>query len=79
MFFGKQLGAVAFLFYASCLTATPSSRENGVDTESGCDPLVPEYCMLPFPNDFWRIQDSNGDFHLNFTTNTFPKDDHGKV
>jgi hypothetical protein len=42
-----------------------------------CDTLVPEYCMLPFPNDFWRIETEAG-FRLNFTTNTFPIDDKGK-
>jgi hypothetical protein len=43
----------------------------------GCDPLVPQYCMLPFPNDFWRIKTENG-YRLNFTENTFPIDDNGK-
>jgi hypothetical protein len=34
-----------------------------------CDPIVPDYCMLPFPNDFWR---SNTTGQLTFTNNTFP-------
>ncbi len=38
----------------------------------GCDYLVPQYCMLPFPNDFWRVKTDSGNFVLNFTENTFP-------
>lgn len=33
-----------------------------------CDPLQPDYCMLPFPNDFWR-----GDGRLAISDETFPK------
>lgn len=33
--------------------------------------------MLPFPNDFWRIETENG-FRLNFQQDTFPVDDKGK-
>jgi hypothetical protein len=42
-----------------------------------CDPLVEEYCMLPFPNDFWRVKTESG-YRLNFTEDTFPVDDKGK-
>lgn len=49
---------------------------NTVASDS-CDPLVPEYCMLPFPNNFWRIE-TEGGFRLNFTEDTFPVDDNGK-
>lgn len=42
-----------------------------------CDELVPEYCMLPFPNDFWRVRDEKG-YHLNFSIDTFPIDDKGR-
>ena len=34
-----------------------------------CDPLVPEYCMLPFPNDYWR---SNETGRINIGEATFP-------
>lgn len=43
-----------------------------------CDNLVPEYCMLPFPNDFFRINIPGVGFRLN-VTDTFPADDKGKV
>eukprot|EP01043_Picozoa_sp_COSAG02_P042544 COSAG02_NODE_3624_length_6453_cov_7.466793_10_plen_459_part_00 len=33
-----------------------------------CDPLEPEYCMLPFPNDFWRV-----DGRLALSDDTFPR------
>ena len=42
-----------------------------------CDPLVPEYCMLPYPNDFWRVSTPNG-YRLNISNVTFPLDDDGK-
>lgn len=33
-----------------------------------CDPLEPEYCMLPFPNDFWRMEG-----RLALSDETFPR------
>lgn len=44
---------------------------------NSCDSLTPEYCMLPFPNDFWRIKTENG-YRLNFQQDTFPFDDNGQ-
>eukprot|EP00055_Hartaetosiga_balthica_P010956 m.48442 g.48442 ORF g.48442 m.48442 type:complete len:649 (-) comp7397_c0_seq1:95-2041(-) len=43
----------------------------GASTSSAqvCDPLVPEVCGYPFPNNFWRGDDGK----LNFTSETFPK------
>eukprot|EP00049_Salpingoeca_infusionum_P018359 m.356907 g.356907 ORF g.356907 m.356907 type:complete len:654 (+) comp17657_c0_seq1:91-2052(+) len=35
-----------------------------------CDPLVPEVCGYPFPNNFFRGDDG----FLNMTTDTFPRD-----
>ena len=46
--------------------------------EQSCDPTVPEYCMLPFPNDFWRVKTKSG-FRLNIQNDTFPADDNGKL
>ena len=33
----------------------------GIDpaTEARCDPLVPERCLLPFPNDYYTVADGN--------------------
>jgi hypothetical protein len=47
-------------------------------SSTACDPLVEEYCMLPFPNDYWRVKSETGGYHLNFTEDTFPIDDKGK-
>ena len=44
--------------------------------ELSCDNLVPEYCMLPFPNDYWRIKSKSG-YQLQFQNDTFPADDNG--
>ena len=79
MSFSKSL-LTAFSLLGGGSLATASLTHD----DSGCDPLVPHYCMLPFPNDFWRVEDSSGTgatggFHLNFSTSTFPADDHGKV
>mmetsp|Transcript_6422 Transcript_6422/g.10514 ORF Transcript_6422/g.10514 Transcript_6422/m.10514 type:complete len:673 (-) Transcript_6422:142-2160(-) len=75
MFFSKPLLTAASLL--ACAGVLAQTRDADVD---GCDPLVPQYCMLPFPNDFWRVQDTqSGGYHLNFTANVFPVDDHGKT
>ena len=53
-----------------CCVASPAFVVAQI-TEGECDPLVPEYCMLPYPNDFWRIETDNGP-RLNFSINTLP-------
>lgn len=45
----------------------------GTALASTCDPLCPQVCSYPFPNDFWR---ANG--KLAFTRDTFPKDRSGQ-
>lgn len=37
-----------------------------------CDPLVPEHCGYPLPNDFWTASDSAGKTHLAFGATTLP-------
>eukprot|EP01084_Bolivina_argentea_P060610 110719_1 len=38
-----------------------------------CDPLCPEVCSYPFPNDYWLIKDkTNNPIHLNFSSINFP-------
>ena len=44
-------------------------------TTDDCDPLVPEYCMLPFPNDYFR---SNSTGRLAFGERTFPLSNSGE-
>ena len=44
---------------------------NGPSTP--CDPLTPQVCSYPFPNDYWLIKDDdNNPIHLNFSEYTFP-------
>lgn len=43
-----------------------------------CDPLVPQLCGLPMPNDFWRTVSSSGKAQLRFTPKAFPTDGQGK-
>lgn len=45
-----------------------------------CDPLVPEYCALPFPNSYFTDPDptSATGLRVNFTTHTFPADAVGR-
>lgn len=49
------------------------------ESTNPCDELVPEYCMLPYPSDFWRVEtaEGSGEYRLNFHEDTFPIDDHG--
>ena len=57
---------VASLFASSsCSSVTPPVP---LQVAAGCDPIVPEHCGFPFPNDFWR--DATG--HLAFGASTFP-------
>jgi hypothetical protein len=51
---------------ASCSSKTPAPGP--VVVADGCDPIAPEHCGLPFPNDFWR--DASG--HIAFGANTVP-------
>ncbi len=57
---------------ASLLVACSSSAGPTVDPAAGiadgCDPLVPEQCGFPLPNDFWRSADG----HVNFGATTLP-------
>lgn len=53
------------------LLVTSSKYSTG--PPSSCDPLVPESCSLPFPNDFWLIKDANNTpMNLALNTNNFP-------
>jgi len=44
-----------------------------------CDPISPERCMLPFPNDFWTVEDSSTATgkRLRIQEATFPVDKNG--
>ena len=46
-----------------------------------CDPLVPEYCGLPFPSSYFTAPDpsTSTGLRVNFSTNTFPPDIIGRL
>lgn len=55
------LGAGVILGTGSCSFSEPAPLGDPLtDVEAGCDPLVPQRCGYPFPNDFWRTVDANG-------------------
>ncbi|HJQ85556.1 MAG TPA: hypothetical protein VKA21_15820, partial [Candidatus Binatia bacterium] len=64
-------------FAAPCATL----GELGIDSVSGafCDPIVPEQCMLPFPNDFFTVPDPTARTRrrINFTDEALPKNING--
>jgi hypothetical protein len=62
------------LTLVSLAIASCSSAPEPVPVPDGCDPLVPEHCGFPFPNDFWR--DASG--HVVFGANTLPVPTMGK-
>jgi hypothetical protein len=70
---GVAIGS-SFISFGCTVNAAPSVNAS---TSSSCDSLTPEYCMLPFPNDFWRIKTENG-YRLNLQQDTFPADDNGQ-
>ena len=46
-----------------------------------CDPLVPEYCQLPFPNSFFTVPNlhTRTGVQVNFSTHSFPVDVLGRL
>ncbi len=51
-----------------------ASQSSASDTP--CDPLCPEVCSYPFPNDFWRDSATG---KLTLSIDTFPKDRSGQA
>ena len=45
-----------------------------------CDPLTPEYCLLPFPNSFFVEPSSRSPtgMQVNFSADAFPLDNFGR-
>src|SRR5512139_3140565 len=71
----KKLGSLSLMVTATAVAlfssssgcssdpaATPIDPYAGV--AEGCDPLVPEHCGYPFPNDLWRTVGGDGKAHL---------------
>ena len=44
-------------FAAAC--TDPAALGIDLSQQAVCDPLVPEQCMLPFPNDYFTVADSS--------------------
>jgi hypothetical protein len=60
-------------FAATC--ADPAALGIDLSQQAFCDPLVPEQCMLPFPNDYFTVADSESRTHrrIHFTPEGLPK------
>ncbi len=55
---------------SSQTSSPPVDPTDGI--AEGCDPLVPEQCGFPLPNDYWRVTDGSGSGHLAFGASTLP-------
>ncbi|HVO22072.1 MAG TPA: hypothetical protein VMW56_00425 [Candidatus Margulisiibacteriota bacterium] len=72
---------LAALFLLSVATRLPAACVDpaglGIDLsqQAFCDPLVPEQCMLPFPNDYFTVVDKATGTHrrIHFTAEALPK------
>ncbi len=79
----RHLVAASLLWLCAgrALAATCTNPQNpadlGIDLsqQADCDPLVPEHCMFPFPNDYFTRADgsSRTGRRINFTANGVPK------
>ena len=72
------LGAILALILAILPLGLPSARSAPVapvPSNVGCDPIDPQACLLPFPNDFFTIADANTDTgrRVNFSIAAMPR------
>jgi hypothetical protein len=65
--------SVASRLPAAC--ANPADLGIDLSQQAVCDPLVPEQCMLPFPNDYFSLVDATTSTHrrIHFTPEGLPK------
>ncbi len=64
---------IATLIAAGCSSSSPAPAvDPAASVPEGCDPLVPEQCGFPLPNDFWLTTDASGNKHLAFGPKTLP-------
>jgi len=72
-----MLGDVFFILFTLFTFLSPISAQNSL---SSCDPLVREYCMLPFPNNFYLEADNTTQtgFRLRITPEGLPVSDKGE-
>ena len=67
---GAAAYAMSRLLFCILLSAFGRSEARGP-----CDPLVPEYCILPFPSSFYTIPaETETGLQVNFSIDTFPID-----
>lgn len=55
----------------ACSSPSPPPTDPTVGVDPDCDPIAPEHCGFPFPNDLWR--DASGKGSVLFGANTLPK------
>ncbi len=78
---GMRSACLAVLLLLSAVRGGASACTDpavlGIDLsqQAFCDPLVPEQCMLPFPNDYFTVADSTSGTHrrIHFTPEGLPK------
>ena len=72
----KLCNGTAALLFLSLLAMVRKIAPRGP-----CDPLVPEYCQLPFPNSFFTIPSPHTPtgVQVNFSTHSFPVDVFGRL
>jgi hypothetical protein len=58
------MALVAVGLGGGCNSDPPPAVDPLAGVTAGCDPLVPEHCGYPFPNDFFRTVDGAGKGHL---------------
>eukprot|EP00002_Diphylleia_rotans_P005930 TRINITY_DN1517_c0_g1_i2.p1 TRINITY_DN1517_c0_g1~~TRINITY_DN1517_c0_g1_i2.p1 ORF type:complete len:366 (+),score=69.76 TRINITY_DN1517_c0_g1_i2:51-1148(+) len=76
-----KAGLLAVLLLSAAIVAIPLSLvKDEHDITGPCDPLVPDYCLLPYPNNFWTSPDSRSEtgIRLNLSTESLPKDNRGR-
>jgi hypothetical protein len=73
----SSLVALLVLSATRALAACSDPADLGIDLsqQAFCDPLVPEQCMLPFPNDYFTVADAGSPTGLRiaFTPEGLPK------
>src|SRR6185503_6881704 len=66
---------------APCDGTAHAPGDLGIDLsqQDQCDPLVPEHCLLPFPNDYHSVLDGSTKTHrrLHFVADALPKNTSG--
>ncbi len=75
VFFLATVAAIAALG-PGCSSDAPPPGDPTAGVPDGCDPLVPEHCGYPFPNDFWLVGEG-ASRHIAFGANTLPLVNHG--